>query len=752
VDPARALLSSWSLEPALLLGLALTAGLYLRGFGQLRRQLPARFPAWRRSAFLFGLAALALALLSPLDGLADLLLQAHMAQHWLLMGVAAPLLWLGAPIVPLLRGLPRAWLRRGLGPFLAWPALRRTLRALTRPVPAWTLWALTTLLWHWPPAYQAALRSPFWHDLEHACFLAAALLFWYPLIEPWPARRSGERAALLLYLGAAAVFNTLFSASFAFSNRVFYPLYAETPTPWSITPLADQNAAGALMWVAGSLPMLLAAVALVIDLLEPALRAAHVVRVRSPVQPGFPEALRKALAGLVRSTRLRRTLQLTLFALAGVIVIDGWFGPQRPSALNLAGVLPWTYWRGLAVIALLLAGNLFCAICPFTLPRSLAARLLGRPFAWPAALRSKWPAVALFALYLWAYEAFALWDSPYWTAWIVVGYFAACFLVEGLFPRGSFCRHLCPIGQLHFVNSGVSPLEVRARDRAVCADCTTHDCLRGNQDGPGCPTGLFLPTKSGNLDCTFCLDCVRACPHENAALALVAPGASLGRGRSSRAVSGLDLAALSLLVCFGAFANAAAMLAPVVSAGAAVSAWLGTSSDLLVLSVGLVLALGAALALLVPACAAAGRVLAGAGARGTSVRQIVARLSPALVPLGFAMWLAHFGFHLRTGIATLAPAAGRALEGLGLVASPPFSSSALAGASAASVFPDPELWVLGAGLVVSMAVGWRIARELAPAPGPALRLGLPWAALALALYASGVWIVLQPMQMRGMVM
>ena len=565
MDATRALLSSWSFEPAVVVGLVTAAGLYLRGFAQLRHQLPGRFPAWRRTAFLGGLAAVAVALLSPLDGLSDLLLQAHMAQHWLLMGVAAPLLWLGAPVVPLLRGLPRTWLRQGLGPFLAWPALRRALRAITRPLPALTIWALVTLAWHWPTAYQAALRDTFWHQFEHACFLAAALLFWYPVIEPWPARRATERPGLLLYLAAAAVFNTLFSASFAFSDRVFYPLYALTPTPWSLSPLADQRAAGALMWVASVPPLLIAAVAVVVRLLETTRRGP--VRGHRPVTPSRKAGdVLRGITARAGALGLRRAAQLTLFALAAVVVIDGWFGPQHPSALNLAGVLPWTYWRGFAVIALLVAGNLFCAVCPFTLSRSLAARLLGRPFTWPAALRNKWLGVALFAVYLWSYETFALWDSPYWTAWVIVGYFTACFLVEGLFPRGTFCRHLCPIGQFQFVSSGISPLQVRANEASVCSQCTTHDCLRGNDAGPGCPTGLFLPTKAGNLDCTFCLDCVRACPHDNAGLAGSLPGVDLGNGRSRHAPAGIDLAARSLLLCFGAFANAGAMVQPVIAA------------------------------------------------------------------------------------------------------------------------------------------------------------------------------------------
>ena len=134
MDPiASVVLSSWSFEPGLVAALLVTSGIYLRGFRQVHAQAPTHFPPWRRSAFLAGIAALLLALASPLDTFADLLLQVHMAQHWLLMMVAPPLLWLGAPTVPLMRGLPHRWLRRGLGPFLAWPALQRGFDRLTHP-------------------------------------------------------------------------------------------------------------------------------------------------------------------------------------------------------------------------------------------------------------------------------------------------------------------------------------------------------------------------------------------------------------------------------------------------------------------------------------------------------------------------------------------------------------------------------------------------------------------------------------------
>ncbi len=98
-----------------------------------------------------------------------------------------------------------------------------------------------------------------------------------------------------------------------------------------------------------------------------------------------------------------------MFVLALLVIADGLFGHQM-SSMNLAGVLPWTHWRGLVVISLLVAGNFFCMACPFTLARDYGRRWLPARWRWPKRLRSKWLAVGLLAIYLWAYEAFSLWD------------------------------------------------------------------------------------------------------------------------------------------------------------------------------------------------------------------------------------------------------------------------------------------------------------------------------------------------------
>jgi hypothetical protein len=172
------------------------------------------------------------------------------------------------------------------------------------------------------------------------------------------------------------------------------------------------------------------------------------------------------------------------------------------------------------VIALLMAGNLFCMACPFTLPRDLARKVVFPRYRWPRRLRSKWVAAGLLATYLWGYEAFALWDSPRSTAWIIVGYFIAAFVVDIVFKGASFCKYVCPIGQFHFVHALVSPLQVKVREPAICGSCVTHDCIRGNDRQRGCELRLFQPKKLGNFDCTFCLDCVHACPQQNVGILL----------------------------------------------------------------------------------------------------------------------------------------------------------------------------------------------------------------------------------------
>src|SRR5262249_16187205 len=165
------------------------------------------------------------------------------------------------------------------------------------------------------------------------------------------------------------------------------------------------------------------------------------------------DALRLPIIGpFLRWRHARPCLQLATTALAAIVIADGLFGTQV-AAMNLAGVLPLIQWRGLVILGLLVAGNVSCMACPFVAPRTLARRWLPARLRWPRLLRNKWLSVALLVLFLWAYEAFSLWDSPWWTAWIVVAYFAAALAIDGLFQGASFCKYVCPIGQFNFVQS-----------------------------------------------------------------------------------------------------------------------------------------------------------------------------------------------------------------------------------------------------------------------------------------------------------
>jgi len=445
----------------------------------------------------------------------------------------------------------------------------------------------------------------------------------------------------------------------------------------------------------------------------------------------------------------RLAMQLPMMALAGVVIYDGLRGPAV-APMNLAGVLPWIHWRGVLMFALLIAGNVFCLACPFTVPRTLARRWLPGGRAWPRWLRSKWLAVGLMVLFLWSYEAFSLWNSPWWTAWIVVGYFMAAAVVDGFFRGAAFCKYVCPIGQFNFVQSLVSPLEVKVRDAGTCASCRTKECIRGSGTIPGCEMRLFQPHKSGNMDCTFCLDCVHACPHENVGVLAVVPGRTLW---SSSFHSGIgwfdkrrDLAALVFVLVFGAFANAGGMVGPVVQMQEQLWVRLGAPPQLVMTSLYYFVLLMLAPLLAVGIAAEASRRWAALPA---SSLQVATRYAYALVPLGFGMWLSHYSFHLLTSYGTIVPSSQRLAGDLGwtMFGEPLWQRACCM--AVAEWIPHFEIMALDIGMLLSLYVGYRIAVADNLRMSQALRAFAPWGLLIVLLFAMGVWIVLEPMEMRG---
>src|SRR5262245_60452407 len=251
-----AFLCSWPFEPWLIAALTLSGAIYLRGWTILRRRDERRWTPGKLTAFLGGMAAIGLALGSPIEPFASLLLQVHMIQHLLFMMVAPPLIWLGAPLLPMVRGLPRPVRVYWVAPVLRSPAIRRVLGRLSHPIPALVLYLVTTWLWHAPSIYEAALRSSVLHRAQHVSFLGASLLFWYPVVRPYPFRARWSPWLLLPYLLIADLSNTVLSALLTFSDRVLYPYYSQIPRLAGISALDDQATAGVIMWVPGSVAFL----------------------------------------------------------------------------------------------------------------------------------------------------------------------------------------------------------------------------------------------------------------------------------------------------------------------------------------------------------------------------------------------------------------------------------------------------------------------------------------------------------------
>jgi cytochrome c oxidase assembly factor CtaG len=749
-----------------------TAGIYVRGWIILHGRDGRRWHIGRLAAFIGGLTATYLALASPIEPFAALLLFAHMVQHMLLTMIAAPLVLLGAPLLPFLHALPRPILVFWVAPLLSAQPLRRLFDRLTHPTASLTIFIATIWLWHLPPLYERALRSNEWHYAQHLSFLVVSLLFWYPVVRPNTSQPQWSPWLLLPYLFFADVANTVLSAVLTFSDRVIYPYYAGVPRLGNYSVLEDQATAGVIMWVPGSLAFLLPMLGIGVRLLSrpaaqrrslatahtdsPTRRQAKVTnqvearRIALPVVSTRRVEVASASFDLLRVPLLGRFLkwrharlciQFPLLLIAGLVIFDGLCGPQI-GPMNLAGVMPWIHWRGLLVLGLLAAGNVFCMGCPFMLPRALARRWLPGTSIWPRRLRNKWPAVVMIAVFLWAYEALDLWDRPFWTAWIAIGYFLAAFFIDGFFRGASFCKYLCPIGQFNFVQSLTSPLEVKIREPAICATCHTKDCIRGGDSIPGCELNLFLPRKAGNMDCTACLDCIHSCPHDNVGLIAGVPAADLwsdrqrsGIGRFSRRP---DIAALVVVLVFGAFANAAGMVTPVMEWQSLLAAFVGVRSPLLATTMFYFLAL-----VLFPALAIGGAAVLCKwwGRQSATSLQVATRFAYALVPLGFGMWLAHYSFHFLTSLDTIVPVAQRFAKDVGLTfADDPVWVSACCRPVGEWLLPL-EIVFLDVGLLLSLYTAYRVATNL--------RALMPWAMLIVLLFAVGIWTLFQPMQMRG---
>lgn len=458
------------------------------------------------------------------------------------------------------------------------------------------------------------------------------------------------------------------------------------------------------------------------------------------------------LSRVLRWRHSRSLLQLPILTVSIVMVLHGFFGPSL-SPKNLATSLTWVYFRGLLIFVLLIGGNFFCMGCPFVLVRDFARKLHAPRLNWPRPLRNKWLPFGLLAAILFAYEAFSLWASPWWTASLIVAYFAAILAIDLTFKHAAFCKFICLIGQFNFLAAALSPFEVQVREQKICGSCATKDCIRGTRSPQselvtvqrGCELALFLPSKVGNMDCTFCLDCVHACPHDNIGILARVPGEEMQIDPQRSGVGHLlrrpDVSSLICFLTFAALMNAFGMVSPAYAFERWLSGALHLGNQTAILAIVFTL-----FTVLAPAVLLGAASFISSRWTNRTVWQTAIRYTYSLAPLGFAMWLAHYGFHLLTGLFTIVPVTQNAAVttfGFALLGGPQWT---LTGLPVRLVEPV-EYGFLMLGLAGSLSLLSHYAHEDSRQRWP--RVFLSWSPVMLLIFIAGAWLVAQPMDMRA---
>ena len=248
--------------------LGFTTLVYLREWLSLRSSRMERISAWQAISFVVGLFLIWTAVVSPFAALDHELLTVHMLKHLLLMTLAPPLIWLGAPVCPLLHGLPRRFVDRLLVRLCQSQVGKTFAEIMGRPEFPWLAASAALVGWHIPEFFALGMRSAQWHLFEQSSFLVTGLLFWRPIVRPSEGA-SKQDFSMILYLFCATLPCDILSGFLAFSDRVVYPIYFSSPHLFGLSPLEDQECAAALMWTCITIVYFVAGAILTTHLLSP---------------------------------------------------------------------------------------------------------------------------------------------------------------------------------------------------------------------------------------------------------------------------------------------------------------------------------------------------------------------------------------------------------------------------------------------------------------------------------------------------
>jgi len=455
------------------------------------------------------------------------------------------------------------------------------------------------------------------------------------------------------------------------------------------------------------------------------------------------------LRRLLTSPALQPALQIPLLLLMGIVVFLG-FVDVQDGGVNLATKLTWTIWWAGIIFTFLLMGRVWCLACPFGALNEWTSRVASPLRRLPKPFRNIWWATGMFVFLTWADEQLGVVRSPWVTAWIVL-FFAALAVVIGLFyERRSFCRYLCPIGGLIGIYSMTAPVELRAKDRAVCAVDMEKPCYRGSETAVGCPMFEFPMSMDRNNYCTLCAECVKGCLRDNLVLRLRAFGKDLwssGRRFLDESYLSVALVGLTLIVtaqmltAWPGWISALARWLPAgVRGGLKPVAYLGLVESAILVGGALVV---------VPLLVLGGAALADklAGPNSLGLKRVFVVFGYMFIPVGLAM-------HLAPNLAPLL------LEGGGIVpvvqravalytpfslGEPDWQVSPLA---AEPVVAFIQMTLLVGFFVLSLVAGHRLSLRAYPDPLTASRALVPMALLSFVFTVAGIVLLNQPMGMR----
>lgn len=445
-----------------------------------------------------------------------------------------------------------------------------------------------------------------------------------------------------------------------------------------------------------------------------------------------------------KSRKFPAAMQLITVFLFVLIILTGLFGIQDPSR-NFSTVLTWTIWWIMLILFILFTGKLWCYICPWDAIATWIDKLhlwkiresvfsLGKK--WPRRLRNIYLATLLFLVFTWLELGWGVTTKPAVTAYLALLILFMSIFSVVFFDRKSFCRYGCLIGRISGLYALIAPVEIRARDKSICATCTTKDCYHGNSKGLPCPTFQYLGAMEKNTYCISCMECIKSCSKENATMNLRPFGADLLKTEQPRK----DEAFLILI-----------MLAMTTFHGLTMTPdwytftdWVKSLSGMgyvFSFTVGMVVFL-AAVILFYLATMKMTRKLVG---NAFSLKQLVIRNSYALLPIALFYHLAHNMMHF-------------AMEGGKIVSviSDPFGFGwdlfGTAKVQAGMLIPIEAVWYLQVlfivvGHVWSLYIGHRIAHRLYGRK-KSFRAELPLVAAMIIYSVMSLYLVAQPMEMR----